>query len=825
MIYNIPAFPLNSRKVLICLLIMTSPLALGETQLKDTSEANEVTTTKKNTTTVKNTLVKNDTKVLPELTITKKVVLNAKETYKLPVTTESITSEHIENTINAMTAEDVIKYMPSIQVRRRYIGDTNAPVGWRTSGTSASARGLIYADGILLSSLLGNNNGNTGSPRWNMVSPSEIDRTDVMYGPFSAAYSGNSMGGVIDIKTKMPQKFEAGADIKSTWQDYGFYGKKKTYDSQEYSFNVGDRYKDFSFRFDVSHLDSNSQPITFNNPILSTVPALAANTIVTGAIANANPYGKAALVLGAGNINHTVQDNFKWKFGYDITNTIHAAYTLGLWQNDNHAGFESYLRDSTGNIVNSGVVNIAGKQYNLGSTFAETRAEQTHWSHGMNIKSDTGGVFDWDLSGSVVDYGTDLSRASTQAPNLAANNGVGRVTSLTGTGWNTADAKGIWRPATHLLGKHEVSFGFHHDYYELDNPVYNVNNWATNDSGSIYQNSQGKTQTEGYWTQDSLDFNKDWNFILGGRLENWHAFDGFNATTVGNVLKSTNQSNQNDLTFSPKAKLTWKPTTRVHTGLSIGQSYRFPTVTELYQSTTTTSGTSSSFFGNPNLKPEEALSSEWANEYFLDNGKLRLSLFQERVKDAIFSQTTVIPGTGNSYASYSQNVGETQTYGVEVAGDASDVGIKGLDLSGNATWADSRITNASAIDAEAAALPAAALVANPNANQPATGKRQPRVPEWRASATITYRPTDKIVTSVSGRYSSSQFGQLNNSDINLATYTSGGTAFFIVDLHAKYQFTKQLSAAAGIDNINDQQVWLYHPFPSRTYFAQLKFNY
>ena len=153
------------------------------------------------------------------------------------------------------------------------------------------------------------------------------------------------------------------------------------------------------------------------------------------------------------------------------------------------------------------------------------------------------------------------------------------------------------------------------------------------------------------------------------------------------------------------------------------------------------------------------------------------------------------------------------------------MGIKGIDLYGNATWADSRITDASAIDAAAAALPAAALAANPNANQPATGKRQPRVPEWRASATIAYRPTDKITTSVSGRYSSSQFGQLNNSDTNMATYTSGGTAFFIVDLHAKYQFTKQLSASAGIDNVNNEQVWLYHPFPSRTYFAQLKFNY
>ena len=150
---------------------MASPLASGETELKNTTTAKEVTTTKKNTTPVTkdNTQEKNDTKVLPELTVTKKVVLNAKETYKLPTTTESITSDHIENTINAMTAEDVIKYMPSIQVRRRYIGDTNAPVGWRTSGTSASARGLIYGDGILLSSLLGNNNGNTGSPRWNMI--------------------------------------------------------------------------------------------------------------------------------------------------------------------------------------------------------------------------------------------------------------------------------------------------------------------------------------------------------------------------------------------------------------------------------------------------------------------------------------------------------------------------------------------------------------------------------------------------------------------------------------------------------------------------------
>ena len=807
-----PPYPLNPRRVLICLLMLASPLAVGETNKNSDASSDKPVASKK-------AKADKSKAVMSDMTITEKIKPTAKERYKLPTTTESVTSEKIDSTINAMTAEDTIKYLPSIQVRKRYIGDTNAPVGWRTSGTSASARGLIYADGILLSSLLGNNNGNTGSPRWNMVSPSEIERVDVMYGPFSAAYAGNSIGGVIDITTRMPEKFEAGADIKSTWQDYGFYGKKKMFDSQEYSFNVGDRYKDLSFRFDVSHLDSHSQPIAFVNP-LSTGNAAAGDTVVTGAIANSNPYGVSAQVLGESALNHTVQDNFKWKLGYDITPTIHAAYTLGLWQNDNHAGFNSFLRDSAGNVVNSGNVKVGGRRY--AASFAETRAEQMHWSHGMNLKSNTGGVFDWDLAGSVVEYGTDLSRTSTQTPALAARNGAGTVTSLTGTGWHTADAKGIWRPGADLLGKHEVSFGFHHDLYTLDNPVYTVTNWQSNDTGTISSNSQGKTQTEGYWLQDAWDFNKDWNFTLGGRVESWHAYDGYNAATASGALRTLNQAERNELEFSPKAKLTWKPLDRVQTGLSVGQAYRFATVTELFQTTTTTVGGIQTIVnGNPNLKPEEALSSELSGEYFLDQGRLRLSLFQERVKDAIFSQQTVL-STG-AISSTPSNVGEIQTYGVEVAGEASDVGIQGLDLSGNATWTDSEITENSAADAAAAR--AGATAANPRANQPSTGKRQPRVPEWRASATIAYRPTDKLTTSVSGRYSSPQFSQLNNSDINPETYASGGDAYFIVDLRAKYQITKQVSASAGIDNVSDQQVWLFHPFPSRTYFAQLKYNY
>ncbi|MBN9133961.1 MAG: TonB-dependent receptor [Nitrosospira multiformis] len=772
---------------------------------------------------------------LPEMTVTEKVkpprTQTEKERYRLPQTTESVTRERIDNTIHLANPEDAIKYMPSIQVRKRYIGDTNAPVGMRTSGTSASARNLIYADGILLSSLLGNNNGNTGSPRWNTVSPGEIERVDVMYGPFSAAYAGNSIGGVINVTTRMPEKFEFGADAQASWQTFNLYGTKDTYDAQRYSGYVGHRYNDLSFRFDYSHLNAHSQPITFATALISKTAAGAGDTAVMGAFAGANATNAANLTLGAGNINHTVQDNFKWKLAYDITPSIRLAYTLGLWLNNAQASPQSYLRDAAGNIVQAGFVNIGGRRYNLSvpnsPTFAGNQTDQTTWSHGINLRSSTGGVFDWELTGSVIDFGKDTVRAPTVDPTLAfAGNAPGRITSLTGSGWHTVDAKGIWRPRIDLLGYHEISFGFHHDLYTLKNPVFNTGNWQSGRGQSIFTNSTGKTQTEGYWIQDAWDFHENWNFTIGGRLESWHAYDGVNTTTVAGSLQTVNQADKSSVNFSPKAKLTWTPMQQVRIGAAIGQAYRYATATELFQTTTVGTGTTAiAVNGNPNLKPEEALASELSGEYFADKGRLRISLFQERIKNAIFSQTGLITNPLNNQtvqSTFISNVGEINTYGVEVSGEKTDAVIKGLDILGNLTWVDSRIENNRAADAAAAALGPTA--ANPNAAAPSTGKHQPRLPTWRASAVVTYRANENFSASVNVRYSSGQFGQLNNTDTNGFAYT-GLTSYVVADLVARYRITKQLTAIGGINNVNNDKYWVFHPFPQRTYFAQLRFNY
>jgi iron complex outermembrane receptor protein len=48
--------------------------------------------------------------------------------------------------------------------------------------------------------------------------------------------------------------------------------------------------------------------------------------------------------------------------------------------------------------------------------------------------------------------------------------------------------------------------------------------------------------------------------------------------------------------------------------------------------------------------------------------------------------------------------------------------------------------------------------------------------------------------------------------------------YFTVDLRVRYQITRQMSAAFGIDNLNNDKFWNFHPYPQRTYSAQLKFD-
>ncbi len=252
------------------------------------------------------------------------VISGTKENVKKPVspaTVESVDAESLTDTTNVMNVEDALKYFPSVLVRKRFTGDTQEPLASRTTGINASARTLIFADGVLLSTLVNNNNGN-GSPQWFMVSPEEIESIDVMYGPYSAAFAGNSYGAVAQINTRMPGKFEATVNVNLATQQVALYGTHDHAKAGELNATLGNRSDAFSWFISANHLDSTSQPITFGTLTKSTTAASPANPVISGAYADFNRTGGAIQVIGGSNFTHTIQDTAKTKIAKNEKNQL-----------------------------------------------------------------------------------------------------------------------------------------------------------------------------------------------------------------------------------------------------------------------------------------------------------------------------------------------------------------------------------------------------------------------------------------------------------------------------------------------------------------------
>ena len=224
------------------------------------------------------------------------------EKYQMPNTVESTNREKIAETVNIIDTPDALKYMPSLMARKRDSADFGgATLATRIWGVSYSAKSIILVDGMPISTQLYNDN-NFGPPKWFVVSPEEIDRIDVMYGPYSAAYAGNSMGAIVDISTKRPTKsFEASASLTQAFQTYQKFGTNETYQTQQLAGLIGGRNNAMSWRLMLNHQDANTQPRSFGT---TTTAGLSPYPFI-----NKTATGATTYYSGANGILHGVSDN------------------------------------------------------------------------------------------------------------------------------------------------------------------------------------------------------------------------------------------------------------------------------------------------------------------------------------------------------------------------------------------------------------------------------------------------------------------------------------------------------------------------------------
>ena len=715
--------------------------------------------------------------------------------FQLPQTSASITARGIEETVNAVDSEDAIKYFPSLFVRKRNNGDTQPVLATRTSGVNASARTLVYADDVNISALIANNN-TIGAPRWGLVDPDSISRIDFLYGPFAAAYPGNSVGGVLLIQTKMPDKLEVQIKQTEGVQTFNQYSTSKAFRTDQTSASIGDKVENVSWSLSGSHLDSFSQPL-----IYVTNGAVPAGT--SGAYVARNKTGAVADVVGAGGLLHQQIENVNLKVAYDINAWLKATYAFGFYSNFTASKVQSYLTSATGAPTFGGVSGFASNQYTL---------DEKHVAHSIKVASDTHGLFDWETVVSNYDFLNDVQRSpfGVTATGTGFTN-AGKSLVMSGTNWTNADLKGIWRPFG-VAGPHEVSFGLHGDQYNLHSPTYATALYygGSDTGGALYSNGRGVTETGALWAQDAWRIQPGLKLTLGGRLESWRARDGLNlttgTTTAGAITSATTtvQPAEQALRFSPKATLAWEPDPAWLVKASFGEANRFPTVSELYQIVTVGSSFQSP---NPNLRPEQAFSEELAIERHWADGNVRVSLFQENDNSALISQTNFLNQTPVTFVT---NVDATRLRGVELAARQDNVVVRGFEVSGSVTYTDSRILSDPSFASSTGTT--------------ATGKRVPYIPDWRATVAATYRPDAHWAFTVAGRYSGKQYSTLDNSDV-VSNVFGAFDRFFVVDTRINYALSERASVGFGVDNINNEKYFLFHPFPQRTFYADARLKF
>lgn len=712
------------------------------------------------------------------------------------VAADSVERSQIEAT-NVINAEDALRYVSNVQIRKRYIGDPNGAPASRGTSAPQAARSYVVMDGIPISNLLGS--GFLFAPKWGLLAPDEIESIDVMYGPFSALYSGNTLGTGIFITTRMPEKFETSLGTLGAYQNFRGYDTDLSLFNQRYDASIGARSGNVSWAIYANHLEAEGNPANFLTLPVSTGALVTGTTPVDsvasrGAIRQIDAAGIDRYLFGTTSTFDDRTDMVKGKLKWDIDADTRLFATLAYQEGRSRLlDHESYLRDAAGRPIISGRVQIGDRVFNLNNqTILQLNATANrNLLAGVTLQKRFSNAWLIEASASEFDVldGDIRTAVIANAPN-------GQVNKTEDQGWRNGALRAIYTPnEAHWLGKTFV-VGTDYARYWNQNSAYQSPNWRAGTLGALAERNRGETRQSAIFGENTWDVGEAVDVTLGLRYEDWQASDGLR--TLGRT--SIAYPERSEQKWSPKATLTWRTTTALTLQARAAKAYRFPTVTELFQSRTTGGFLVQS---DPNLKPEDATTFDVSltRRFNVAGGRARASVavFSEDVSDTIFNQYNVF-----QQATFNTSIGRVLTQGLELNLAAFSMFAQRFDLDANLVYQHSEIRD--------------------NLNNPATvGNDFPRIPHWRGKMLATWRPTDKLATSIGLAYEGKQYNLIDNSDDR-----SGGygymSEYFLVDLKASYQLTANLQASLGIDNVTDELVYYFHPYPRRTYSATLRWR-
>ena len=507
------------------------------------------------------------------------IVVTATRTEKalsaVPGSVSVVTGKELEKR-NIFSVDEALNTTAGVVANRAGIRDTMSSV--TLGGLPGQSRTLILLDGLVINSPYSSNVDTTG------LATGDVKRIEVVKGPFSSLYGGSAMGGVVNIITKMPDKREF--TVKSGYGTAWNRGKAQNDMVTFYTSGgdkVGERLRLF-LSYDYKH--TNGYPTDLN--LQSSKPT----TGITGWSETTSNTGAKRYLIGDKGSDGWRNDNIAFKASYDFSKTskvnvqfLRATYD---YYNDD---FNSYLRNAAGNEVRSyGTVKEG--------TFLKGAGGSERNLYNMGFETE---LFDQAKIKLTMGY-VDQAKRWYVTPTSSSATNTGGTGKLSDT--PTASYNADLQATIPFLSSHILTFGGTFKTGWSDSQENGLSNWLDENSttGLTYQ-AKGKDRTYALFIQDEIPLSEKLTAYIGAREDWWETYDGY-VYQSGTAGYPKYYDTRKDSSFSPKGALVYKPFGQTTLRTSVGQSFRSPTLYNLYRTWTTSGGVV--YNSNPDLKPETA---------------------------------------------------------------------------------------------------------------------------------------------------------------------------------------------------------------------------
>ncbi len=705
-------------------------------------------------------------------TVIDEIVVTATRTEKtlesVPGSVSIVKKEDIENR-NVLTVDQAMEALPGAVYRQhRSIMTTWPTITLR--GIPGQRRTLVMMDGVPLNEPL------NGGVRFAGYAPEDVERIELVRGPFSSLYGGYAMGGAVNIITKTPEKREIilKTGYGSSWES----GKAPGAMNRVY-LSYGDKYNDKVRLFlSYGYNAASDFPTDFN------VQAARPPAGINGWSETRNQFGEVRYLIGDQGNNDWWDDKITVKTGIDFSkdSKLNFSFTRTCLEWDSFGdGAQTYLRDAAGNPVWSyGTVRESsfimtpsmGSEINLYNLSYETKFSNTKAK----------------LSFGLID--AEKRRHATHGATATRFGGPAVVSNSPSEGYISELL--FTMP---IFNRQILTYGgsFKHDLASITR--HNLTNWR--DKGSttnMVYNTSGKANTYALFIQDEIMILDNLTAYLGLRHDWWTTFDGYD-NDVGKPGYPINHASRSKTAFSPKAALVYKPFEKTSLKTSFGQAFRPPAIAELYG--TFLRADLKTNAGNPDLKPETSTSWEIGIEQGLWKGaKAGVTYFENYLQDFVHNVEVT-----NTLLRW-ENAEKAEGKGIEV--EAEQKFDKWLRLFANLTYNDIKVTE--------------------NRSLPRTvGKKLTDVPEWMFNGGVDFK-MGLFTASFIGRHKSKIYLNNENRDTENNVYNSYD-AHFVADTKISYKVTQWATAAFSINNIFDNQYYIGPKAPGRSWFGEVTMKF